>query len=132
MMYKKTVAVQATMAGTKELKYWVLTNPHTGEVKGPTMAFNAKSGTGRSYRDNPHIDEFVMRAKQEYESVYGPLSTVPVFRCDIFLCQDGRLVVNEIEHFEAQIDCVEVKDDTIWRKFLPEFWEQQILYMINA
>ena len=131
MQYKKTVAVQATMAGTKELKYFILSNPHSGEETEPTMAYNFKNGAGRSFRGNPHIVEFVKRAKREYEKVYGPLSTVPVFRCDIFLSQDGRLVVNEIEHFEAQIDCNDATADSIWRKFLPQFWEDQILYMIN-
>jgi len=131
MMHKPTVAVQATMATTKELKYFILSNPHTGEETMPAMAYNFKAGKGRSFRENPKIVEFVKRAKREYEKVYGPHSTSPVFRCDMFLCQDGRIVINEIEHFEAQIDCNDAILDGVWRRFIPNFWEHQILYMVN-
>lgn len=130
MEYKPTIAVQATVSYTKEHKYYVLTNRHRNKEDEPVLAHNPKSGTGRSFRENPHILEFVKRAKRKYEEVYGPDSTSPVFRCDVFQRQDGRIVINEIEHFEAQI-LSDAKNESYWRAFLYEFWEDQILYMLS-
>ena len=130
MEYKPTVAVQATVSYTKEHKYYVLTNRHRNKEHEPVLAHNPKTGTGRSFRENPHILEFVKRAKRMYEDVYGPDSTSPVFRCDLFQCQDGRIVINEIEHFEAQI-LSDAKNELIWRDFLYEFWEDQIFHMLS-
>ena len=102
--YKPTVAVQATRSYTKEHKYYVLTNRHRNKEHEPVIAYNdPKSDTGRSFRENPHFIEVVKRAKRKYEEVYGPDSTSPVFRCDLFQCQDVRIIVNEIEHCEARM-----------------------------
>ena len=109
----------------------MLTNRHGNKEHEPVIAYNdPKSDTGRSFRENPHFIEVVKRAKRKYEEVYGPDSTSPVFRCDLFQCQDGRIIVNEIEHFEAQI-LSDAKKESIWRDFLYECWEDQILYMLS-
>ena len=128
---KPSVTIQATVFSTIELKYCILTNPHTGEETQPFLCFNAKHGRGRSFRETPEILDFVKRAKREYEAAYGKESTSPVFRCDIFICQDGRLVVNEIEHFEAQIDPNDGALEGFWRPFITRFWVYKILFMLG-
>ena len=129
--YKETVIVQPSMGNRKEIKYYILTNPHTGEEKEPEIAYNAKNSSGRSFREHPHVVEFVKRVKRKYEEKYGKFSTCPVFRVDLFISQDGRLIVNEVEHFEAQIAAAKESKDFTWKKFIPEFWEDQILFMVN-
>ena len=130
LQYKECAIVQATWANKKEIKYFILTNPHTGEETEPMIAFNPKNPPGRSFREHPHVAEFVKRVKRKYEEKYGRLSTCPVFRVDLAMSQDGLIFVNEVEHFEAQILGSEAQDIK-WKKSIPKFWVDQILFMVN-
>ena len=128
--FKETAMVQRTWGHRKEIKYFVITNPHRGEETDPLVAANHKNTGGRSFREHPYVEEFVLKVKRKYEKKFSMWSTVPVFRCDLVLLQDGRLYVNEIEHFEAQITGGLEAQDIIWKRMIPEFWEDHILYMI--
>ena len=129
--YKWYNFAQQSEASTIELKWAILTNPYTNEELEPFLCYNAKAGAGRSFRDTPEIREFVKRVKREYEEAFGPMAATPVFRCDIFVCQDGRLVINEIEHFEACIDPIDTSKDCEVKEFLTRFWMHQIASMIG-
>ena len=118
----------------------VINNPHdlSGKSNGMYVCKNAKRGHGFSCRgkNDEKLFAFVRLMKEKYESKYGVESTVPVFRCDVMIAQDGRLVVNEIEHFEALIEpsSSSFKGSAIAAKFesiLTEFWKQQFVSMIG-
>jgi hypothetical protein len=125
--------VNEAMDTSKEIKVSFLSNPYTGEELDCFLAFNPKKGHGRSFSDVPSLIEFAKLARRRYMEAYGNESVCPLLRVDIFMRQDGRLVVNEFEHLEAQIvpggHDVNVTDPK-YITFLKNFWKDQIMHML--
>jgi len=109
-------------------------NPHRNKKLGPYVAFNERAGKGKSISLNPHtkLFKFVEKVVQKYCEVFTDEAAVPVLRIDVFRRQDGRYVVNEIEHFEA---CVHPRKTqgvgSTWEAFLREFWTDQLKFMVK-
>lgn len=138
-LWKPYIFVQQTLDNTVEVKVCFINNPHdvSNHSKGMYVCYNDKHGKGLSFRskNDEHLFAFVALMKEIYESKYGEESTIPVFRCDVMIAQDGRMVVNEIEHFEAVVVPSSSKGAPLMAsKFefiLTEFWKQQVLSMIE-
>jgi hypothetical protein len=101
---------------------------------GPYITYNEKTGSGKRISSIPHTElfEFVEKAIEKYRSAFTEEACYPVLRIDVFKRQDGRFVVNEVEHLEACIHpAVERGEALQWQAFLREFWKDQIEYMYN-
>ena len=118
---KPNVLVQARCTANYEIKTGIVEDPFTG--KETIIICPKPGGNGRSYRGD-ELTSFVKYAKARYVQEFGPQSAIPLLRVDVFLRQDGELVVNEFEHMEAQIDGSEAG-------LLIEFWKSQITHMLS-
>ncbi len=98
------------------------------------MAFNEKAGKGKSISLRPHtkLFQFVEKVIAKYCETFTLEASYPVLRIDVFRRQDGRFVVNEIEHFEACISPAILQGvGNNWQSFLREFWRDQLTAMIK-
>ena len=112
----------------------MLYNPHRNKTLGPYISFNEKKGNGKRISSAPHTDlfKFVNKAIGRYREAFTDAACCPVLRIDVFKRQDGRFVVNEVEHLEAEIEAAVLRGEPInWKGFLREFWRDQLEYMIK-
>ena len=119
--HKPTVFVQARQCANYEIKTAIVTDPFTG--KETIITCPKPGGNGRSYRGE-ELTAFVKYAKARYMEEFGAKSVIPLLRVDVFLRQDGELVVNEFEHMEAQVDGSEAG-------LLYAFWKSQVKHMLS-
>ena len=116
------VLIQACMVNRKEYKVVCLDSETQYVANIQTFA-----GMGSKFSSPPHVVlfEFVRNAIRALKSKVPGFMCEGLVRVDVFMRQDGRLVVNEFESFEASVCGVDHQEAKVVT-FLENFWETKI------